>query len=382
MLRVLLLCAILPFLWTSSACAGRPAHRAHDEPRLGEIQVIGSHNSYKLAPQPQLRELLRPFYRDIDSINYSHLSIDDQLNLGLRNLEIDVYHDPSGGRYADPMGLRMLKQAGIEPWPRHDQDVLNRPGFKVMHDADFDFRSWDLDLQVCLRRLATWSKRHPDHEPIVVTMNTKQGQSRIPGAVAAAEFDALALRQLDAAVIGAMGRDVLLTPDDVRGTHASLRDAVVTRGWPSLSASRGRFIFVLDEGGATRSTYLSLHPHLGGAVFFVDSGEHQPESAFLVINDPVKHEQRIRDLVMQGFLVRTRADADTREARTNDRARFEAAKRSGAQIITTDYYIPDRSLDERYFVRFDDGGFVRANPVTRRVPEATTRSPGDSSFQR
>ena len=89
-----------------------------------------------------------------------------------------------------------------------------------------------------------------------------------------------------------------------------------------------------------------------------------PEAAIFIINDPLRDESRIRDLVAMGFLVRTRADADTSEARSNDRRRFEAAKRSGAQIITTDYYIPDRSVDDRYMVRFDDGAFVRPNPGT------------------
>jgi len=83
-----------------------------------------------------------------------------------------------------------------------------------------------------------------------------------------------------------------------------------------------------------------------------------------VMNDPVRDEAKIRDLVRQGFMVRTRADADTKEARANDLSRFEAAQRSGAQVITTDYYIPDRSIDDRYIVRFEGGGLIRANPVT------------------
>jgi hypothetical protein len=85
----------------------------------------------------------------------------------------------------------------------------------------------------------------------------------------------------------------------------------------------------------------------------------------LIINDPQRDGDRIRDLVRAGYIVRTRADAGTREARAEDRSRFEAAKASGAQVITTDYPIPDRKMSDRYVVRFDDGGFVRVNPVTR-----------------
>lgn len=357
---------------TLCACSPVPSRLTPASPsaqfalRLDHIQFIGSHNSYKLAMQPELRELIRPFYGNVDSVNYSHLSLTDQLNLGLRNLELDVYNDPVGGTYADPMGNRALKERGVEPWPRDDAAALLTPGFKVMHDADFDFRTCHIALEACLAELRAWSLAHPGHTPIVLTMNTKHGTSRIPGAVSPRDFDEKALRSLDATIAAGLGREHLLTPDDVRGPSATLRESVVARGWPSLAAAQGRFIFVLDETGKPRERYLAAFPGLRGATFFADVPPDHPEAAVFVINDPVKDESRIRDLVRQGFLVRTRADADTKEARTNNLARFEAAMRSGAQIITTDYYIPDRSISDRYIVRFEGGSLLRANPVTAR----------------
>jgi hypothetical protein len=64
----------------------------------------------------------------------------------------------------------------------------------------------------------------------------------------------------------------------------------------------------------------------------------EPEAAVFNIQDPKAEETRIKELVAQGFLVRTRSDADTREARQHDLGRLQAALRSGAQIISTDYY--------------------------------------------
>lgn len=66
--------------------------------------------------------------------------------------------------------------------------------------------------------------------------------------------------------------------------------------------------------------------------------EAAPEAAVFNIQDPVANEARATDLVKRGFLVRTRSDADTREARLRDHARLEAALRTGAQVISTDYY--------------------------------------------
>ena len=45
-----------------------------------------------------------------------------------------------------------------------------------------------------------------------------------------------------------------------------------------------------------------------------------------------------------GFIVKTRADADTREARASNPARRDAAFASGAQIVTTDFLMPDKKI--------------------------------------
>ena len=58
-------------------------------------------------------------------------------------------------------------------------------------------------------------------------------------------------------------------------------------------------------------------------------------------------------------MVRTRADADTEEARSNDKTRFRAACNSGAQIITTDYYYKSAFFPSNYTVQFDDGKYIR-----------------------
>lgn len=327
--------------------------------RLNQIQVIGSHNSFKLGVQPELVELARKASRQINGVDYSHLSLTDQLNLGLRNIELDVHYDSKGGRYADPLGNRLLKLAGGEPWPYDAKGDLAKPGFKLIHDADFDFRATHVEFADALAELRAWSERHRGHVPVMVTMNCKQGRSRVPGGAEAEAFDGKAFRQLNATILAGLGSDRVLKPDDVRGARETLREAVVKDGWPMIDAVRGRFYFVLDEGGKTRETYLSEFPGLRGAAYFVDVEPTEPEASIFVMNDPVKQESEIRTRTAQGFIVRTRADADTAEARREDFSRFEAAKRSGAQVITTDYYIPDRKRSDRYFIRFEGGSFVR-----------------------
>jgi hypothetical protein len=84
-------------------------------------------------------------------------------------------------------------------------------------------------------------------------------------------------------------------------------------------------------------------------------------------NSPSSSE--IEEWVSAGFIVRTRADDNTDEARTGDISQRDRAFASGAQIISTDYYRPDprylTNPDEwkDYSVRFENNAVARLNPV-------------------
>jgi hypothetical protein len=144
-----------------------------------------------------------------------------------------------------------------------------------------------------------------------------------------ATFDAL-----DAEIRSVFRADEMISPDDVRGDHDSLEEAVLAGEWPSLNAARGKLVFLMDQHDVTQ-VYLEGHPSLRGRVLFTNSDSGHPEAAFLERNDGPAGE--IAQLVRMGYLVRTRTDADTKEARTNDTTRRDAMISSGAQILSTDY---------------------------------------------
>jgi len=65
-----------------------------DDLPVNRVQVIGSHNSYKRAIDSALFALLKEKNPDVaPGLEYSHVSYGEQLELGLRDLEIDVYGD-------------------------------------------------------------------------------------------------------------------------------------------------------------------------------------------------------------------------------------------------------------------------------------------------
>ncbi|MGE4586147.1 MAG: phosphatidylinositol-specific phospholipase C1-like protein [Mangrovibacterium sp.] len=339
------------------ACCSQ-SEKLDDKP-INQYQVIGSHNSYKEAIDPALLDSLKNMGLNMDGLEYAHIPLSEQLDMGLRNLEIDVYADSRGGRYAHPKGLDLAP--GQSPY--NTDGIMNKPGFKVFHVTDIDFRSSCPTLEICLQQIKNWSDANPGHFPVFITLEVKgniegtapQDERLTPSEkITAALFD-----KLDSAITAGLGEEKLITPDFVRGEYETLNEAITTGDWPTLKEAKGRFLFILDDKGAKRELYLSGHPSLKGRVMFVNTEAGKPESAAMIRNNP--EDTLIPELVKQGYIIRTRADANTVEARNNDYSRFEASCRSGAQIITTDYYKPGTFFDSSYHIAFKDSTYTRKN---------------------
>ena len=82
------------------------------------------------------------------------------------------------------------------------------------------------------------------------------------------------------------------------------------------------------------------------------------------MDDPLEQGETIRELVTAGYMVRTRADADTKEAREGDYTRQEAAFESGAQFVATDYVVPNEDFGTGYFAEVPGGYVARCNPIS------------------
>lgn len=344
-----------------AAHAGKGCERAwmNRNLKLNDLMSVGSHNSYKTeipAPVMALFRQLRP--QSADSLDYRHPPLVDELNVGARQLEIDVYYDPQGGRFLHPV---LPARAGIA-LDAHWREAFARPGFKVMHVPDIDVLASCPTLIECLTVIRTWSRSHPDHAPMLLMFNAKTDRSSQGGADAL-PFDEAAFDALDKEVRSVFSAPELITPDDVQGRYPTLREAVLAGNWPTLGAARGRFLFALDEPPEKVAIYRGRRKSLEGRVFFINTDEASPAAAYLTLNDPIKDGPRIRAAVAAGFVVRTRADADTREARANDTTRRAAALASGAQYISTDYLWPEPRLANGYFVRLPEGQAAACNPV-------------------
>lgn len=318
--RTLWLCALL----VSVGCARAPslemfglsAHQtlspsswSDGNLSLAHLQLKGSHNSYHRAPRFALSRQWRSSQAPLD------VQLDSQ---GVRQLELDV---------------------------RYDSGQL-----LVGHLPIVDGRTSCRTFRSCLLLIKSWSKKRPGHLPVFVFIEAKDdlAPSRLDGRLDAIETE----------IAATFPRSSLLSPADVARPGLSLRDSVQANGWPSLAEARGRVAFVLFGHYRHRAAYWAAHQGGRDGLMFVVAKAHEsnrPEAAVLMIDDPIRDGALIDRASRAGFLVRTRAD----KGLVRDTARRDAALRSGAHFVSTDFADPQAG-----WLDIGERTPVRCNPIS------------------
>ncbi len=332
---------------------------------VNQIQVIGSHNSYHAGFAPSERKYLEmKSPKTLRSLDYHHAPLDDQLNSGIRQVEIDIFNDTKGGRFAHPAIVKTIADAGLPADPDFDPNhEMDKPGFKVLHVQDLDERATCHTFVICLTAVRDWSKQHPRHLPIFVLVETKEGKPKeMPNAPDGDIFTPAIFDAMDAEIRSVFKPGEYITPDEVRGSAKTLNEAILTRGWPTLAKARGRVIFLLDQQHAG-PVYAEGHPSLKGRILFTNAIAGNPDAAFIEQNSGSQAE--IDALVKQGYLVRTRTDEPTEQAHANDRTMLNRALASGAQMLSTDYPTSEPSPWSDYSVGLPGGLVARCNPLNK-----------------
>ncbi|HEY4292895.1 phosphatidylinositol-specific phospholipase C1-like protein [Luteibacter sp.] len=347
---------------------------ATDSVRINQIQLIGTHNSYHAGFAPSARRvMMKEAAQQFAAIDYSHPSLTRQLDDGVRQVELDVFSDAKGGLYVDPVIDRMIALNGLPADPATAAPgTWEKPGFKVMHIQGVDQRSTCQPFTACLEELRAWSKAHPRHAPLFVLVETKQQplQAKIP-TVTPEPFTPAVFDALDAEIASVFPRNEMVTPDDVRGQHATLDEAVRSGGWPTVDQARGKIVFLLDQR-KMESVYTDGHPSLRGRLIFTNATPGADDAAFTECNECSARD--IDALVSRGYIVRARTDDPAQgQGLKNDGTRRDVVLGTGAQLVSTDYPAGEPS-SAGYAVGFPGGVKVRCNPVLTKKSQCSDRS--------
>ncbi|MBU7599884.1 phosphatidylinositol-specific phospholipase C1-like protein [Streptomyces sp. P38-E01] len=358
---------------TTAAQAG-PSRDPAGGLRLNQIQAVATHNSYHREVGFAEQRVMGEYDANFGNLLYSHASLPVQFaEQKVRGIELDVFPDPRGGLYAEPL-IR-----GFAGQPPLGEPELERPGFKVLHWADFDYASSCASLRGCLRQVKRWSDANPGHVTVPILLELKRTDpqfEKLGGAVSPAWTTGL-LDALDAEIRTVFGEDRTVTPDDLRRKGRTLEESVLRHGWPKVADTRGQVMFLMDnDDRAIQDAYRAGgRESLQGRVLFTDAEPGRPDAAFVKENDPTgAGGAKIAELVERGYYVRTRSDVPLDQASTGDRTMLRAALASGAQMVSTDFPSPGMAAryGSDYTARLPEGATVRCNPVS--VP--AERCPG------
>ncbi|MFL6427779.1 MAG: Ca2+-dependent phosphoinositide-specific phospholipase C, partial [Acidobacteriaceae bacterium] len=98
-MKAMHLAAVL--LVATAAVAQSSTSSSDAQVRINQIQVIGSHNSYHAGLLPGMRAFLTKEKPDsLRGLDYAHQPLDKQFDGGVRQIELDIFADSKGGRYA------------------------------------------------------------------------------------------------------------------------------------------------------------------------------------------------------------------------------------------------------------------------------------------
>jgi hypothetical protein len=223
----------------------------------------------------------------------------------------------------------------------------------------------------CLEQLKAWSDSNPNHLPLTFDLELKTDALACAlGGVCADEAKDWTLDRIlnvDNEIRSVLSSDKLIVPDDVRRDGLTLEQSILQYGWPTLAASRGKFMFYFDYEPSTSIHQLYTangHESLQNRTVWTNSNEGSADAAFIKYNNPNVTE--IQRLVKKGYFVRTRADDPIATVLSRNTTTRDNAFLSAAQIVSTDFpqYGMSARYDWDYAVQLDGGKVARCNPVS------------------
>lgn len=281
--------------------------------KINEIAIVGTHNSYQplaTAPKRALMKTLHiiSFGKVENKAIFEMDTFTDQLEQGVRNLEIDIVTVDAG-------------------------DV----NFVVTHQPIIDNVSSAHDFTKALEEIAMWSDNNPNHLPIYLLIEPKGDVVSINNMKNfsvdyALEFDKVLREKLG---------DKLLTPQQAMGEYETLEAMRNADAWPTLEQAQGKVIVLMHPCSITQE-YIDTDTSIKTQAMFPmlrPDNIDKSYASFILDNSPESALENNKITIDEkNLMVRTRAD----DYPDFSNERYDFANNCGSHIITTDY--PPRTV--------------------------------------
>lgn len=299
--------------------------------KFNEMSFIATHNSYQSAATDATKTL----YRNLSVLTFGILpdnksdfaseTITDQLNNGIRSLEIDI-------------------------------EVFDRDGeisFTCMHSPHIDMATTCYDFELAMKEISLWSDNNPNHLPITIIIEPKSAFIPLENMKKlnfgyTDEFDALLRKSFG---------NRLFTPADMLRDYGSFGEMRAADDWCKVSDMLGKILVLLHDCGATEN-YIKLDPSIKSQAMFpmLREGDIERDCAsFIIANEPNKLLRDKEKYIESNVILRTRCDSFGNAPQK----RFEQAMSTPAHIISTDYPPRTDNTEESYVVSFGGRTTVR-----------------------
>lgn len=302
--------------------------------KFNEMSFLGTHNSYQTAALEETKKLYQSLsalsfgiYK-ADKIEFESETLTDQLNCGIRSLEIDI-------------------------------ETFDRDGeisFTCMHKPYFEMTTSCYDFSLTLKEIAMWSDNNPGHLPITIIIEPKE--SFIP-LEDMEYFNVDYALAFDEALREGLG-DKLFTPADMLRDYQSFGEMRAEDDWCKVKDMLGKVVVLLHDCEVTEE-YIAVDPSVRTQAMFPMLRPEDAErdcTSFILCNEPSELLEIEEDIIDEKkIMVRTRSDEFTKITEE----RRENAFASGANIISTDYPFRTDYKTGDYVVMFDGNTTVRPN---------------------
>ncbi|MDE5601488.1 MAG: hypothetical protein K2J16_03215, partial [Clostridia bacterium] len=283
--------------------------------KLIDLQFLATHNSYK-KEKTGLEKFYAKFSKGLREGNYHFESLTDQLNVGIRSFEYDLFY--------------RRQKSGVS--------------FHSFHIGYADMSSNAFDFSACLEELDLWSQNNPNHLPITVILELKENGGAYP-------YKTITKNQLSD--LDELLKDKiknLYTPSKAMKGYSDLNEMRANEDSPSLKETIGKVLFILHPSKLTKD-YIALDESLKTQAMFPSAyfwwDKDVGASSFVIINNHGVGEGSIDENGgrKNKYLFRIMLDSEARPMPDKDEVLMAIA--TGATICSTNR--PPRLTDTEYY---------------------------------